>query len=65
MRDSDLGRYGGDLIEILKLADAKKRAKTDLIKVQAKYEEACSDLNKMRQRMQQIFDELEWELASL
>ena len=57
--ESDLVRYGPDLVEILKLSDAKKRAKHDLIEAQTNYEEVCSNLAMMKERLLEIFDDIE------
>ena len=56
---TDLDRYGPDLVEIFKLSEAKKRAKHNLIQAQTNYEEVCSDLAKMKERLLEIFDDIE------
>ena len=56
--ESDLARYGADLVEIFKAHDANKRAKVEFINAQVKYEEACSAVQKLKNRMMEIFDEL-------
>ena len=56
--ESDLARYGEELITVFKLHDAKKRAKTEVAAAQAKYEKACADVLVLKERTMSIFDEL-------
>ena len=56
--ESDLARYGPDLIEIFKLNDKRKRAKIELIAAQTNYEDTCSALQGLKERMLNIFDDL-------
>ena len=54
--DTDLQRYGPELYQILSRADAKKRAKTELVAAQLKYSEACKAVEELRERTMVIFD---------
>ena len=56
--ESDLERYGKDLVKILKLSDGVKRAKKDLRAAQLNYEEVCSSLAKEKQCFDDIFSQL-------
>jgi hypothetical protein len=59
VRESDLARYGGDLVEIFKLHEDVKRSKQEVVAATANYEEACSAVAMMKARMLEIFKELE------
>ena len=61
--ESDLARFGPDLIEIFSLNDKRKRAKTELIAAQTKYEDVCSALQGLKERMLNIFDDLNQDEA--
>ena len=56
--ESDAGRYGPDLVEIFKAHDRRKRAKRELINTQLEYEEACSNLKKLKSKLLTMFDEM-------
>ena len=58
-REGDFHGVYEDLLAIVELSDLKKRAKLNLIEATHKYEEACSELAKMRVVMNQIFDDLD------
>ena len=55
-RESDLQRYGADLVEIFKLAENKRRAKTELVAAQLKYNDACAAVEELRERTMSIFE---------
>ena len=55
---TDLQRYGDEMIEIFKRADEKKRAKTELVAAQLKYSEACIAVEELRERTIAIFDKV-------
>ena len=55
---NNLEHHGSDLIKIFSLHDKKKRAKTELIAVKLKYEEACSALQKKKECLMRIFGEM-------
>ena len=61
--ESDLARYGPDLIEIFKLNDKRKRAKSELIAAQTNYEDVCSALQGLKERMLNMFDDLNQDEA--
>ena len=44
VNQTDLQRYGPELVKILKLSDERKKAKRDLIGAQVVYENACAAL---------------------
>ena len=53
---TDLQRFGPDMIEVFKRADEKKRAKTELVVAQLKYSEVCLAVEELRERTMAIFD---------
>ena len=55
-KQSDLQRYGADLVEIFKLAENKRRAKTELVAAQLKYNEASAYVKELRERTMSIFE---------
>lgn len=54
--ESDMGRYGPDLIQFLKARDAKKVAKKALKEAKANYQKACTDLEDMRDNFNAAFE---------
>ena len=53
--ETDLQRYGPDLVKILKLSDERKHAKRGLIEAQVVYENACAAMAAEKQRLDDIF----------
>ena len=59
VRESDLARFTPDLVEILKAAEKKRQCKSVAHTAQVEYEEASSELEILRVKCMQIFDELD------
>ena len=57
-QESDLQRYGADLVELFTLADNKKRAKAEVVTAQLKYNAACAAVEELRERTLSIFEAL-------
>ena len=53
--ETDLQRYGPDLVKILKLGDERKHAKRGLVEAQVVYENACAALAAEKKRLDDIF----------
>ena len=56
VKESDMGRYGPDLIKFLKARDAKKLAKKALKEAQVNYEKACTDLEDVHNNFNAAFE---------
>ena len=56
VKESDMSRYGPDLIKFLKAREAKKLAKKALKEAQVKYEKACTDLEDVRDNFNATFE---------
>ena len=55
-RQSDLQRFGAELVEIFTLAENKRRAKTELVAAQLKYNDACAAVEELKERTMSIFE---------
>ena len=66
MNETDIGRYGPELVAFFKARDEKKSAKKLLKEAQANYEKACADLTEMRDNFNAAFESSaekgEWNL---
>ena len=57
-KQSDLQRYGAELVEVFKRADNKRQAKAELVAAQLKYNEACTAVEELKERTMSIFEVL-------
>ena len=66
MNDTDIGKYGSELVAFFKARDEKKTAKKLLKEAQANYNKACTNLSEMRDNFNAVFDSSaeinEWNL---
>ena len=53
--ETDLQRYGSDLVKILKLSDERKRTRTEFRTAKLKYDEAWTALANEKQLLDEIF----------
>ena len=56
VNETDLGRYGSELVAFFKARDSKRTAKKLLKEAKANYEKACADLNDMRDNFNAVFE---------
>ena len=56
MNETDIGKYGDELVAFFKARDMKKSAKKSLKEAQANYKKTCDDLAVMRDNFNAVFD---------